>query len=168
MKNVTKAFLVIVSVVFLGYLLLPNPGFPLPPPDSIQSKEPADTETSLRRAYFTNYSRQEVMDWYKSQFKWGEDLNYPPETSQTIIRDQTRSTFLEEIVHPLRESIYVNGFEPAELKDAIFIEDRPWRQKIIIRYVPSPVFIRVAVFAGTAASALVLFGAWKKSVKDIE
>jgi hypothetical protein len=72
-------------------------------------------------------------------------LNYPPEEAQTIIRDQTRSTFLEELVHPFRESIYINGFEPKTEKDTINIEGRTWRQKIIIRYVPSLTIIRVIV-----------------------
>ncbi len=72
-------------------------------------------------------------------------LNYPPEEAQTLIRDQTRSTFLEEIVHPLRESFFVNGFEPKDPKDAILIEEKNWRQKITVRLVPSNTLARLAV-----------------------
>ncbi len=153
------------SLVFLGYVVLPSPGFPAPPPGSLQSKEPADTESALRRAYFTNLSREEVMSWYKSQFKWGYRLNYPPETAASIIRDQTRSTFLEEIVHPFRESLFINGFEPKNPKDAINIEGLAWRQKIIIRYIPSNKFTRVVVSLMSLVSVAVLVREYGKYVK---
>ena len=160
-----KFLFLLFSVVLLSYLLLPNPDFPNPPPDAVQSDEPGDTETSLRRAYFTDLGRARVMDWYKTQMKWGYRLNYPPEEAQTIIRDQTRSTFLEEIVHPFRESVYVNGFEPApdDEKNAINIDGRHFRQKIIIRYVPSSVIVRVLMWAGVTMLSVILFKAWGKT-----
>lgn len=175
MKKIPKIIFVIFSLVFLSYLILPNPSFPTPPPDALQSNEPADTETPLRRAYFTNYSREEIMEHYKNQFiKSGllaipvptYRLNYPPEESKTIIRDQTRSTFLEEIVHPFRESIFVNGFEPKEAKDAIFIGGRPWRQKIIIRHVPSKAYYRVGVAVLALAGIWILATQWRISIAD--
>lgn len=163
-------------MIFLAYLLLPNPDFPVPPPNSLQSSEPADTESPLRRAYFTDYSREETLTWYESQM--GKStfyniplltfrLNYPPENSQTIIRDQTRSTFLEEIVHPFRESLYVNGFEPKNDKDAVIIEGRHFRQKIIVRQVNSEVAVRVLVFAGIIIAVVIVFKAWSKVLGDI-
>ncbi len=154
MKRITKILFILFSTLFIIYLLLPNPAFPEPPPDALQSNEPADTETSLRRAYFTNYTREEVMIYYTDQFEKpvmfgifmpSYRLNYPPEEAKMIIRDQTRSTFLEEIVHPFRESVYINGFKPALKKDAIFIEGKDWYQKITVRFVPSNSFVRVFV-----------------------
>ena len=143
------------------YVVLPNPEFPQPPQDSLQSKEPADTETPFRRAYFTNLTREEVVAHYKKEFNSKYilptlRLNYPPEESQTIIRDQTMSTFLEELVHPLRESLYINGFEPKSEKDTIIIEGLHWRQKIIIRYVPSIVWLRLLILGLTIAVGLLL------------
>ena len=146
----------LVALGFLIYLLLPSPDFPAPPPDSLQSKEMGDTENPLRRAYFTNYTREEVISWYRRQFTWGIRLNYPPEESRVLIRDQTKSTFLEEIVQPFRESVYINGFEPKDPKDAINIEGLPWRQKIIIRYVPSSLFVRVLVYLLTVVATVAL------------
>lgn len=149
-----KILFVVFSLVFLFYLYLPNPKFPNPPEGALQSNEPADTETPLRRAYFTNLLRGEVMNFYKKEFEspalfgipfFTERLNYPPEEAKTLIRDQTRSTFLEELVHPFRESLFVNGFEPKVAKDAIFIEGKPWRQKIIVKYVPSERKVRILV-----------------------
>jgi len=154
MKIVVKIIYIFLAVSFIGYLALPNFQFPAPPTDALQSDEPADIESSVRRAYFTNYTRSEIIAHYKKQM--GDrsvfrskflsiELNYPPEEAQTIIRDQTRSTFLEEIAHPFRESIYINGFEPANPKDAIFIDNRSWRQKITVKYVQSEIWTRILV-----------------------
>lgn len=85
-------------------------------------------------------------------------LNYPPEEAQTLIRDQARSTFLEEIVHPFRESIFVNGFEPTRPQDAIFVEGRAWRQKIIVRFVPSVTLIRLALWGSVLIFIPLIYG----------
>ena len=162
-------------LILLIYVAIPSPEFPIPPNDSIQSNEPADSETPLRRAYFTNFTREEVMTHYKEQFSKSNFLglpfltysfNYPPEESQTIIRDQTRSTFLEEIAHPFRESIYVNGFEPKTQKDAIFIEGRDWRQKLIIKYSNSLLAVRVIIVSLTAIITWFILIELKKFFKD--
>jgi hypothetical protein len=176
MKKLLLIIPILLSLIFLFYLALPNPSFPLPPEDTLQSDEPADTETPLRRAYFTNLSRDEAVSHYQKQFEQAVifniplptyRLNYPPEEAGTIIRDQTRSTFLEEIVHPFRESIYVNGFEPKEVKDAIFIGERPWKQKIIIRYVPSNIYVRLGVAVMTIIMTLFLSKEWFLTVKNL-
>jgi hypothetical protein len=131
--------------------------FPVPPSDSLQSPEDADSETYYRRAYFTNYTREEVLDHYVEQFDYFPivRLNYPPEDSQTLIRDQTRSTYLEELVHPLRESIYINGFKPKEAKDEIVFQERKFEQKIIIRYVPSDP--KVGLVISTTVAILIVW-----------
>lgn len=154
MRNLPKLIFILLGLLFLGYLALPDYSFPAPPPDSLQSNEPADSETALRRAYFTNATREEVMNHYKAQFNTSAflglrlptyRLNYPPEEAQSIIRDQTRSTFLEEITHPFRESIYINGYEPKDPNNAVFIEGRLWRQKIIVKSVPSNIPARLGI-----------------------
>lgn len=160
MKKILLILYSLFCLAFLLYLFLPNPDFPKAPPDSVQSREPADTETPLRRAYFTNFTRQEVLDWYRTQFGYGYLLNYPPEDAQTIIRDQTRSTFLQEVVHPFRESIYINGFEPKDPEDAINIDGVPWRQKIIVRFVPSNIIIRVSIGLTTLVLLFFLAREW--------
>jgi len=72
-------------------------------------------------------------------------LNYPPEEAQVIIRDQTKSTFLEEIVHPFRESFYINGYEPKEPQNIIEVDGKIWRQKIIVKFVPSNTLARLSI-----------------------
>lgn len=152
MKALIRIFSLIILVLAVGYLLLPTPPFPLKPPDSVQSLEDADTETSLRRAYFTNFTREEVMAYYEQQLVRSPflgiqlptyRLNYPPEDAFSVVRDQTRSTFLEEIVHPLRESLFINGFKPKEAKDEIWYKGIHFDQKITVRYSPSAIFIRL-------------------------
>lgn len=166
LNKILRVIFILFCALGIGYLILPNYNFPDPPPDSLQSQEPADTESLFRRAYFTNYTRAEVIEWYKNQFKTSSFysikmptllLNYPPEDSATIIRDQTMSTYLQEVVHPFREGFYINGFEPTQEKDAIFIDGRSWKQKIIIRFVPSTPWIRVGIFSVTAILMMVLW-----------
>lgn len=173
-KKILKISYLALSIFFLAYLFLPTPDFPNPPKDAVISKEPADTETPLRRAYFTNLTREEVVDNYKKQFDQMSflgvkiptyKLNYGPEEAQTIIRDQARSTFLEEVVHPFRESVYINGFEPKEAKDAVVIGGIPWRQKITVRYVPSNVYLRLIVGLLTVVLTFVLMREYSNDKK---
>lgn len=142
-----------VSVSFLVYLALPAPSFPEPPSGFLQSGQPADVETPLRRGYYTDMTRQEIISHYQKQFGWGYRLNYPPEEGQTIIRDQTKSSFLEEIVHPFRESIFINGYEPKENENALEVDGRRWKEKVIVKYVPSSHFVRILM--GTLSLGLV-------------
>ncbi|EKD94474.1 MAG: hypothetical protein ACD_26C00034G0009 [uncultured bacterium] len=150
MIKIFKVFLVILILPLLIYVFPQSPSFPQPPSDFVQSFEPADVETPLRRGYYTNLSRAEVISHYEKEFNWGFNvytprLNYPPEEAQAIIRDQTKSTFLEEIVHPLRESLFINGFEPLTEEYAIVKNGIRWRQRVVVRYVPSSVLIRMGV-----------------------
>ena len=75
---------------------------------------------------------------------------------------------MEEIVHPFRESVFINGFEPTLSKDAINIEGRHWRQKIIIRYVSSTILYRLFVFAWVVVLYTALTFSWKKTLRDIK
>lgn len=174
-KKILSIIFFTICLAFLGYLLLPNPVFPVPPQGILKSTEPADLETPLRQGYFTNSTREQVMIWYKNQLDRSMfhnvpfltlRLNYPPEDAQTIIRDQTRSTFLEELAHPFRESIYVNGFVPPG-GDGFNIGGVHYDQKIIVKYVPSSQSVRIIVFIGIIFFVCVLGFSWKKTLFDI-
>ena len=117
-----------------------------------------------------------MLAWYKQQFDRSSFmgiklptllLNYPPENAQTIIRDQTGSTFLQEFTHPFRESIYINGFKPPSdnNRPIFFVGGKPWQQKIIIRYVPSSIWVREAVFIASALMIAVIYNAFEKSLR---
>lgn len=152
MSIIFKALSVFFVFTFVLYLLLPTPPFPVQPPDSVQSLEDADTEAPLRRAYFTNFTREQVLEHYQRQLEKSiffgiqlptYKLNYPPEDAQQLIRDQTRSVFLEEIAHPFRESLFVNGFQPKVAKDDIWYKGVHYERKITVRYVPASPLVRV-------------------------
>lgn len=168
MEKLLKIIGITLSALFFVYLALPGPEFPAPLSDSTQSQEKADQETPLRRAYFTNFPRQEVVDYYREVFSKtafgltlpSVRLNYPPEEAQTLIRDQARSTFLEEIVHPFRESIYINGFEPKDPKDDVWYKGVDFRQKLIIKHNPSSVLVRIPIAAITIFAAYFLVKEW--------
>lgn len=174
MKIVLKIILFLFFSLLLVYVISPSPQFPSPMSDFYLSNEPADTETPLRRGYYTNATREEVMSHYINEFKKSSffnlsfltyRLNYPPEEAQTLVRDQTKSTFLEEIVHPLRESIYINGFEPLGPEYAIVVKGVPWRQKITVRYVPSSLVVRIVVVLLSGFCSYLLLGLNRKKSK---
>lgn len=175
MTKLTKLIIFFVFILLLIYIYPKSQEFPKAPPDSVQSSEPADIESSLRRAYYTNLNRFEVINHYKKEFNqdfnvynrrfgvynqrfgvYTPRLNYPPEDAPLFIRDQTKSTYLEEIVHPLRESIYINGFEPKTEEYAQYYKGIRYNQKIIIRYVPSPVWIRMLILLSSSVAGYFL------------
>lgn len=180
-KKILTAVFIIFCLSGVFYLALPNYSFPTPPPGVLKSQEPADMETPLRQGYFTNYSRAEVLSWYRGQFEYtyifGHKiklptllLNYPPEDAETLIRDQTSSTFLQEFVHPFRESLYINGFKPSavENKPLFNVNGKSWEQKITVRFVPGNVIIRELIFVATALMIIVVFKAFEKLIKKNE
>lgn len=129
------------------YILLPSPSFPPPPPNSLQSSEPADTESIYRRSYFTNMSREELVDYYRTTFDRpfypSIKLNHPPEFAADYIRDQARSSYLEEVVHPFRESLYINGYTPTDPRYQINRNGVHYATRATIRYVPSSAISRL-------------------------
>lgn len=142
------------SVLFLYYLCLPTLELPLPLPGSAKSREPADIALAYRPAYFTHLNRQQTMEYYSSHFSLvlfnnlrirGYRLNYPPEDSSIWVRPHVYSSYLEEIVYPFRESLFINGFHPTLAKDAIWNDGVNYDEKIILKHVSSPLGIRLAL-----------------------
>lgn len=165
-RFVVWGVILIIGLGYVVYVSYPTAGFPEPLDDAVQSMEEADTETPLRRAYFTNHSREEVIEHYREEFGgWlTMRLNYPPEEAQTLIRDQTRSWYLEELVRPLRESVYINGFIPQVAKDDIWYKGEHFEAKITVRYVPSGIGERVVMAFLVLVMAYVLICEWKNEV----
>lgn len=67
---------------------------------------------------------------------------------------------MEEIVHPFRESIYINGFEPKNAKDDVWYKGVDYRQKIIIKHNPTSVLIRIPMAVITIFTAIFLAKEW--------
>lgn len=172
MKLIFNLFFFLACALGLVYLLLPAPSFPQKPTDSVQSLEEGDTESPLRRAYVTNFTRGQVIELYYNQISRAGSaplptirLNYPPEDAQTLIRDQTRSNYLEEFVHPFRESLFISGYIPDKDIYEIWYKGVQYNQKITVKYVPSSLPVRVTIFLGTMALLYLLTIEFTKTIK---
>lgn len=182
--KLVKIVLGILSLLFLVYLLMPGPtsikDFS-PLPDSVKSTEEGDTiQVPNVSAYFSNFFRPIVIPFYKQEMQKNTlfpfpplELNYPPEFAFTAIKDQTQSTYLEEFVYPLRESTFVNGFEPFYENGRpkylgatqIVVNQRVFNSKTTLRYYPSSLWARMVVWLGVNISIFLL---WKliRGVKE--
>jgi hypothetical protein len=165
LKKLVKILFIFTGIALLVYLAWPAPAFPTTLWDFQPSSEPADKESPLRRGYYTNLTREQLMSHYSKEFGWGERLNYPPEDAQTIIRDQTKATFLEEIVHPMRESLYIAGNVLGPNEGSFEVNGKEFKQKVIVRYVTSNNFVRVLIGLSTMGLIWILASEWVKTVK---
>ena len=175
---------------FLGlcitfYLILPGPR--LPPPDlpqSFRSTEPGDTVQLPRiSAYFTDKTRDEVLSFYTNYFARSPFLNFPlityrlnhpPEYAKQVVRETTRSYYLEEVVHPLRESLFINGFEwekdvftqpKKRIKNKILVEGKVWRSKVTLRWFVSHWGTRLMIFWSAWLMLFIVFQQWYREIK---
>lgn len=171
-----RKIFIIFSVLLLIYMVWPGPSKisdfkPLPSSD--KSTLEGDTiQIPNVSAYFSDNYRKFVVDYYQNNYQQDSffpfpplRLNHPPEYSWNAIKRHTDSTYLEELVYPLRDSLYVNGFEP-------FYEDGTpkfwgstklnegkdlWYTKTTLRFYPSKTLIRILVWLGITSSIYLLF-----------
>lgn len=163
--KIFKIFFIILAVLGTCYLVLPAPeSFP-PLPNSVKSSEPGDTvQIAGVSAYYTDMPRTEVINFYYNYFSRSPflaiplityKLNHPPERIREAIRATQQSTFVEEIVHPLRESVFVNGFEwdndpftppKHRLKNILVVNGKTYQFKITIFYQASHLWQRLLVY----------------------
>lgn len=181
-KNLFKKNGLLKGFFLLGliYILIPTTltinSFP-PLPNSTKSKLEGDTSQNPNiAAYFSQFRREFITKFYKSDFERKlipglplpvVRINHPPEYAYTYIRDQQESTFLEEYTRPLRESLFVNGYEPlienqirrreaSLIGNNIIYEEKLYPSKTTIRYYPTSPFFRVLVYIGIWISAIAL------------
>jgi len=149
MKKLIIFFSVLIYFSGIYYLSRPTP--PLPNLDQgIRSDEPGDTwQHPDQAAYYTpRNNRQEILG--ELQKKFGSAaldvltyrLNYRPEETGQLVRDQLRSYYLEEIVHPLRESLFVNVWEPTKSPFVIPKDQASQRMYFLKIYYPVKVTLR--------------------------
>ncbi len=158
------------------YMVLPAPQFPPSPPNSLQSDEPGDLQDSNIKAYFTDLDRDQVMDFYSRNFKsstffqlplWTIRLpDYPPEESAIRIMEQIKSSYLEELVHPLRESIFISVWEPKEAKDQINVKGRHFENKVSIKYYHSLAVSRLLIGIGITALLFLILQSSRYLLKE--
>lgn len=186
MSKLLKIFFVLFFFLGTFYLVLPaRENFPALP-ESVESIEPGDTtQIANVSAYYTDTSRKEVVQFYKNYFSRSAflgiplityKLNHPPEKIREVLRDTQQSTFVEEIVHPLRESVFVNGFEwnndpftspEARAANILIVNGKTYQFKITLYYQPSMVWQRLLVFYLTLILIYLLILSYKGIIKRL-
>ncbi len=176
-----KIILISVSLLFLLYMVLPGPekisDFS-PLPNSLKSDEPGDTiQVPNITAYFSYSFRNDVVNFYKKDFfikTWLPippfSLNHPPELAYNVIREQTYSTYLEELVFPLRDSLFISGFEPFYENGSpkffgatdIVVNNIFYKSKTTLRFYHGPLWAKVMVWLGINISFIMLFKMGRK------
>lgn len=177
----TKKIFIILSALLFIYILWPGPSKisqfqPLSSSD--KSKLEGDTiQIPNVSAYFSNQFRDFVVAFYLNNYQSLTHfpfppiiLNRPPEYSWIAIKKHTDSTYLEELVYPLRDSLYVNGFEPFYPdrspkfwgSTTFEVNKHSWYTKTTLRFYPSNILIRFIVWLGIIISAYLLFKLGKK------
>ena len=185
MKNWLKITLAIIYLLGIVYLVLPGPVIPNLEP-ALKSVEPGDTfQIPGVWAYYTNLSREEAISYYKKAFSRSSFLkiplptyilNHPPEYVRETVRDTQQSNFYEEIVQPLRESLFVSGWIPKEDKvylakskskepiTVFTIDGKEYNAKITLVYIRSSVLARILVWTGIVLAFILVFQFFKQII----
>lgn len=185
MKKWLKITIAAIYLLGIVYLVLPEPIIPNLP-GALKSIEPGDT-TQMPGvwAYYTNLSRREAVDFYKKTFSKSSFLkiplltyilNHPPEYARETIRATQQSNFYEEIVHPLRESLFVNGWIPKEDKvylakslkpiTEFTIDGQNYPAKITLYHVRSPIWARILVWTGIMTLIIMIMMALRTIIRS--
>lgn len=185
----SKFLMILLSFWLLGvvYLSLPEPIIPNLP-GALKSTEPGDTvQIPGVWAYYTNLSREEVVSFYKEAFSRSSFLkiplptyilNHPPEYARETIVNTLKNNFYEELVHPLRESLFISGWIPKEDKvylaqnkkpiTEFLVDGQTFSAKITLYHVQSPLWAKLLVWTGIivligliiSAFKFILFSPW--------
>ena len=171
-----KYIFFIFSVLLLVYMVWPGPSkiadfASLPSSD--KSRLEGDTiQIPNVAGYFSNNFREFVVPFYlsnyqkKAQFPFPPvRLNHPPEYSWKVIKTNTDSTYLEELVYPLRDSLFINGYEPfySDGTDKFWgstkfeVDGNLWFTKTTLRFYPSLFWTRILVWLGIVSALLMLY-----------
>lgn len=164
LRKTTPVLTILIFILGVIYLSLPTPALP-DLRDSGRSDEEGDTwQNPDQKGFYSDLTRDEVLSdiQAKSDLKFygftipSFRLNYPPEEAYPLVRDQLNSNYLEEIVYPLRNSTFVNGWEPKkDPKNSNIPQDEipeislhgvPFDAKITLRPVDSAVWARLLIW----------------------
>lgn len=166
--------------VFLIYLLLPSPQIP-PLPNSQKSTEEGDTvQIPGVSAYYTDYKRTEIVKFYSESFSRSPflnlpffqiKLNHPVEYPRQVIRDPFLASYVEEIVHPFRESLIIAGWEPVNAPTQLYndqdrlpiiVGEKQFYGKATLRYFESNFAARIFIFILATGVGVAIFLNYKK------
>lgn len=178
-----KYIFITFSLLLLVYMIWPGPGqianFPALPHSDKSTLEGDTIQIPDVAGYFSDNYRNFAVPFYIGNyqllagFPFGPIvINRPPEYAWTAIKKYTDSTYLEELVYPLRDSLFVNGFEPFDANGnprfwgaTQFVQNGDhWFTKVTLRFYPSNTAVRVLVWFGISLSALLLYNLSKKVI----
>ena len=148
-----KKLIIIFSIAlyFTGFYYLTRPTPALPDLDqAVRSDEPGDTwQHPGQTAYYTpRDNRQSILDELQLKYaltalpQLSYRLNYRPEEVGELVRDQLRSYYLVEVIHPLCESLFINVWEPTKSPFVIPEDQASQRLYFLKTYYPVKVTLR--------------------------
>jgi len=182
--KILRLILVAIYLAVLFYLLIPSGQIP-PLPNSYRSIEPGDNGgvKGIVFAYYTNLSREEIRSFYWQAYAHSTLfnipiptylLNHPPEYALQTIIDTIHSNSFEELVQPLRQSLYISGWEPALDKKyqkndpkAVKIyqfDGQDYKKKVILYQIKSPIGTRLLIYHLVWLLTFVLYKSTRKVV----
>jgi len=179
------AFIFIVYILGLIYLAPQAPNTPDLVPSTRSTEEGDTIQNPDQKGFYTNLTRQEAIAQMQSKYSlrlFGKTipsfrLNYRPEEAFEMVRDQLKSSYLEEIVYPLRDSLFVNGWEPENAplyantpKDkipALFFDNVVYFSKVTIKPNHSTLFSRFFVWTLIFPASYLVYLSLKKSLKNV-
>lgn len=176
---IKKSIVGIIFLLGLLYILSPQPSsindFPYLP-NSVKSTDPFDYQYPNEIAFFSNYWRADVTGFYRNNFKdlnrfLGLSfppivLNHPPEEAKEFIQNEPHSTYLEQYIYPLKDSIYVSGFEPYDqngkpftpgIRPVILNNTTFFNSQINVHFFPTSVYSRILIYLGIWVSLFLLY-----------
>jgi hypothetical protein len=160
--KVIKKIWALLGILITIYLLIPSASFPpIDLPNSFKSDEPGDTwQIENVSAYYTEKDRGEVISFYQNYFTKPTifppiRLNYPPEFGKEVFIDTKQTYYLEELVYPLKQSLFVNGYEwqndvftPVASREQFKLEadGKVWKSKVSLKWFASSLPTRLVIF----------------------
>lgn len=157
-------FIVPILIYFAGIFYLTQPAPDLPSlTAAARSDEPGDTiQHPDQAAYYTDRdNRRDILGELQQKFGLPQlgfisyRLNYRPEEVGGLVRDQLRSYYLEEVVHPLRESLYINVLDPA--KTPMIDDDKREQAKMYLHGRFYPIKVTLRPIYSKASSRLIVW-----------
>jgi|CXWL01.1.fsa_nt_gi hypothetical protein len=184
MKKLIIFSALLVYLAGFYYLTRPDPALPILA-DSARSDEPGDTvQHPDQAAYYTHRdNRGQILSELQKRFDLKDSwtslisyrLNYRPEEVGELVRDQLRSYYLEEVVHPLRESLFINVFDPAKSpmiddekreQARMYLHGQFYPIKVTLRPVYSEVWGRLLIWTLIFPGAYAVYLSLKQSLKS--
>jgi hypothetical protein len=175
-KKIFIFIVILFNILTVYYLVSPTPQLK-DLQNAARSNEPGDTiQLKNVSAYYTNLSRTEVINFYKSSYSgiFRIILNHPPEKAKTIIRDTTQSYYLEEFIIPFKESLFINGYEwqndvftkpEKRIKNKLIYNDKEYSAKITLKTFPTSIPSRLITFFSLEIGIFFIFICYRRFLK---